>query len=125
MHVDAPTPTAAPNAAERFIKGNVKASPEMAIAPTPCPIKMLSTMLYSEDAVMATMAGSEYCSNSRPTGFVPSSRVACRFSFSILLRVQMLCGVLRQAVSLCCPTSVSYYAKVLKKNDKNLLAGAF
>ena len=80
MHVEAPTPTAAPKAAARFIKGNVNANPEMAMAPTPCPMKMLSTMLYSEEAVMAMMAGKAYCMSRGPTGFVPSSNVALLFS---------------------------------------------
>ena len=64
------------------MKGNVKAKPEMAIGPTPWPIKMLSTMLYSEEAVMATMAGSEYCKSNRPTGLVPNSNVACFLSIT-------------------------------------------
>ena len=32
-------------ATTRFISGNVMAKPEIAIAPTPCPIKILSIML--------------------------------------------------------------------------------
>ena len=52
-----PTPTSVPNAVERFIRGKVTASPEIASGPTPCPTKTLSTMLYSEDAVIAMMAG--------------------------------------------------------------------
>ena len=73
-------PTAAPKAADRFIRGNVIASPEIARAPTPCPMKMLSIMLYSEEAVIAMMAGRAYCASSLPTGFVPSSSVACLLS---------------------------------------------
>ncbi len=45
MRVEAPTPTSVPIAATMFINGNVRASPEMAIGPTPCPMKMRSTML--------------------------------------------------------------------------------
>lgn len=35
MAVDAPTPTPAPKAAVRFMKGKVMARPEIAMAPTP------------------------------------------------------------------------------------------
>ena len=56
------------------------AKPEIAIAPTPCPMKILSTILYKEAAVMAMMAGMAYCISSCPTGFVPSSSVACLLS---------------------------------------------
>ena len=80
MHVEAPTPTAAPKAAARFMKGKVRANPEMAMAPTPCPMNMLSTILYSDDAVMAMMAGKAYCISRGPTGFVPNSKVALLFS---------------------------------------------
>ena len=37
-------------------------------------------MLYKEDAVIAMMAGSVYWASNLPTGFVPSSNVACLFS---------------------------------------------
>ncbi|MBR2252976.1 MAG: hypothetical protein IJ895_00935 [Prevotella sp.] len=73
----APTPIAAPKAAERFIKGKVTARPDMASGPTPCPMKMLSTILYSDDATIATMAGMAYCNSRLPTGRVPNSKVAC------------------------------------------------
>lgn len=43
--VEAPTPTSEPKAAARFIRGKVIANPEIAKGPTPCPIKILSTML--------------------------------------------------------------------------------
>ena len=61
--VEAPTPTRVPRAVLRFISGKVTASPEMAYAPTSLiwPMKMLSTILYNEDAVMAMMAGTAYC----------------------------------------------------------------
>jgi hypothetical protein len=49
-----------PKAKERFIKGNVKAKPEMANGPTPCPIKILSIILYKEAAVVPMIAGIEY-----------------------------------------------------------------
>ena len=53
------------------------ASPLIANAPQPCPIKTLSVILYSDAAVMAAIAGKAYCISSLPTGLVPSSRVAC------------------------------------------------
>ena len=84
MNVEAPTPTAAPKAADKFIRGKVIAKPDIAIGPTPCPMKMLSTMLYSDEAVMAMMAGMAYCISSSPIGRVPSRRAACLLS---LIRV--------------------------------------
>ena len=57
MTVLAPTPTIAPKAAARFMKGLATAMPLMPMSPTPCPTKMLSTMLYTDEATMATMAG--------------------------------------------------------------------
>ena len=45
MRVEEPTPTSEPKAAAKFISGKVMASPDMAKGPTPCPIKILSTML--------------------------------------------------------------------------------
>ena len=77
MQVEEPMPTAAPKAAERFMKGKVMASPLMASAPTPCPMNMLSVMLYNDDATIAMMAGRAYCVSSCPTGFVPNSSVFC------------------------------------------------
>lgn len=84
---EAPTPIAAPKAAERFINGNVIANPDIAIAPTPCPMKMESTILYSDDAVIAMIAGIAYCMSSFPTGFVPNSNVACLLSISFFCKV--------------------------------------
>ncbi|OPZ71615.1 MAG: hypothetical protein BWY83_01067 [bacterium ADurb.Bin478] len=69
----APTPTSAPKAAARFIKGKVMARPEMASAPTPWPMKMPSVILYSDEAVMAMTEGSAYCINRRHTLSVPSA----------------------------------------------------
>ena len=57
----------------RFISGKVMASPDMAIGPTPRPIKIESTILYSDVTSAATMAGREYWTNSVPMGFVPRS----------------------------------------------------
>jgi hypothetical protein len=82
MRVEAHTPMAAPTAPLRFMKGNVMASPEMAVALTPCPMNIESAMLYNDEAVMAIMAGVAYCTSSLPTGFVPNSNVACLLSIS-------------------------------------------
>ena len=57
----------------------------MASAPTPCPMYMLSIMLYSEAAVMAIMAGMEYCINNLRIGSVPSS-VAVPFCVVIMIK---------------------------------------
>ena len=43
--VEPPADTKLPKAAVRFIIGKVMARPAMAMAPTPCPMKMLSMML--------------------------------------------------------------------------------
>ena len=65
------------------MKGKVMAKPAMASGPTICPIKILSTILYNDEATMATMAGKAYCQSSRPTGRVPSSSVFCLLSIGI------------------------------------------
>ncbi len=69
----APTPTIAPKAAVRFMKGSVVASPLMASAPTPLPIKKRSAMFKTLDAVMAMMAGMAYLNNRLEIRSVPSS----------------------------------------------------
>ena len=79
--VEEPTPTAAPKAPDKFMKGNVIARPDIANAPTPLPMKMLSIVLYNDEADIATMAGSAYCVSNLPTGFVPNSNVACLLLF--------------------------------------------
>jgi hypothetical protein len=55
------------------MKGKVIANPEIANGPTPCPIKILSIILYKDDAVIAMMAGVAYLFNNLPTLSVPSS----------------------------------------------------
>ena len=72
--MDAPTPTIAPIAAPKFMKGKVMANPEIAKGPTPCPMKMLSIILYNEEAVIAMMAGVAYFFNNFPTLSVPNSK---------------------------------------------------
>ena len=86
--VAAPAPTSVPKAVERFISGNVTARPEMARGPTPWPMKMLSTMLYSDAAVCAMMAGKAYCLSSMPIFSVPSSKgIDALFSDILFLRL--------------------------------------
>jgi hypothetical protein len=53
---------------------------------------MLSTILYSEEAVMAIMAGRAYCQSNLPMGFVPSSSVACLLSIKIFLFIYVCKG---------------------------------
>ncbi len=67
-----PTAINVQNPITRFISGNVMARPDMAKGPTPWPMKMLSTILYSDVATDAMIAGSEYCTSRRPTELVPS-----------------------------------------------------
>ena len=78
-----PTPIMAPNAAERFMRGNVIANPLMAYEPTPCPINILSIMLYNDDAVIAIIAGTAYFKSSLRIGSEPNS--AGVFSFAIFV----------------------------------------
>ena len=80
MHVDAPTPTAAPKAPLRFMKGKVMPKPAMASGPTIWPMNARSMILYNDEAVIATIAGKAYCASSPPTGFVPNSSAACLLS---------------------------------------------
>ena len=73
MTVDAPTPTIAPMAAPKFMNGKVMAQPDIAKGPTPCPMKMLSIILYNDDAVIAMIAGVAYFFNNLPTSSVPNN----------------------------------------------------
>ena len=52
-----PAPTSVPNAVAKFMMGSVSPKPANAMAPTPCPMKIRSMMLYNEVAVVAMMAG--------------------------------------------------------------------
>lgn len=52
-----PTPTIAPNAAVMLIMGIQIPSAVIANGPTPCPIKILSVMLYRAEVTVATIAG--------------------------------------------------------------------
>ena len=69
----APTPTSVPNAAHISINGLATVNPDNAIAPTPCPIKIESTMLYKDMAVMAIIPGVAYLNNKLRIEAVPSS----------------------------------------------------
>ena len=55
-----PTAINVQKAITRFISGNVIASPEIAITPTPRPMNMLSIILYKDVATLAIIAGTEY-----------------------------------------------------------------
>ena len=54
--------------AQISIKGLATVKPDNAIAPTPCPMKIESTMLYSEVAVIAMMPGNAYFMSKLRTG---------------------------------------------------------
>ena len=71
----------------KFINGRVTPTPDKAYAPTPLPIKILSTAWYSEVTVMPIMAGIEYSANSFPIGAVPK---ICGdvLAFIILIRIK-------------------------------------
>ena len=55
-----PAPINMPKAIRIIIKGNASDKPEMANGPTPCPINIRSTILYSDITTVPTMAGREY-----------------------------------------------------------------
>ncbi|MPM73828.1 hypothetical protein SDC9_120813 [bioreactor metagenome] len=54
-----PAPINKPNAISRIIKGKVSARPDMANGPTPCPINILSTILYKDMTTIPTIEGRE------------------------------------------------------------------
>lgn len=54
---EAPTPTSTPKACRNIRIGNVRARPEIAIPPTPCPINIRSTTLYKEFTIDPTIDG--------------------------------------------------------------------
>ena len=60
VNVVPPIPTSVLNAIIPFIIGKVTASPEIANAPTPLPMKMLSVRLYKDTTAILIMAGMEY-----------------------------------------------------------------
>ena len=59
MRAAAPLPTNMPNEVSTFMNGKVNASPDNASGPTPCPMKMRSTMLNSDITTVPVMAGRE------------------------------------------------------------------
>ncbi len=83
--VDAPTPTNEPKAAARLINGKVTANPAIANGPTPCPIKILSIILYNEAAVIATIAGTAYFINNFRISSEPKVRGVC-FNIKTILK---------------------------------------
>ena len=87
VKADAPTPTKAPNAAAKFIKGKVKAKPDIAKAPTPCPMNILSTTLNKLDAICAIIAGVAYCNNKVPIFSLPKIKAFSSFTFIIVCKI--------------------------------------
>lgn len=67
MRAAEPTPISVPIAVTSAVSGKVSASPEMASGPTPCPMKIRSTMLYSDIMTIPMIDGIEYSSSNRPT----------------------------------------------------------
>ena len=87
MTVLAPTPIMAPKAAPRFMNGLATAMPLIPMSPTPCPTNMLSTILYTDDATMAMMAGMAYPARSFPMGCSPNSVGTYCLVFWLILSV--------------------------------------
>lgn len=85
-----PTAINVQNATTRFINGNVIANPEIAITPTPRPIKMLSIILYRDTATLATTAGTEYSISSFDIDWLPNS-IGDDFGFAKDCIVKYLC----------------------------------
>ena len=84
MRAAEPTPISVPIAVTSAVSGKVSASPEMASGPTPCPMKIRSTMLYSDIMTIPMIDGIEYSSSNRPTRSVPNRAVAPSNCFAIL-----------------------------------------
>jgi hypothetical protein len=64
-------------------------------------MKMLSIMLYNDVAMLAIIAGTEYCKSSLPTGAVPSVKDDCDVlspiiskSFTKLTQINAIIAVL-------------------------------
>ena len=85
MRAAEPTPISVPIAVTSAVSGKVSASPEMASGPTPCPMKIRSTMLYSDIMTIPMIDGIEYSSSNRPTrSACPNRAVAPSNCFAIL-----------------------------------------
>ena len=97
MIAAAPTPTNAPNADAIFIIGIVSAIPEIANAPTPCPIKILSIILNSDVEIIAIIAGIAYRGSSFDNGSVPSESVDICF-FIRGAKIVKLCNIDNEVV---------------------------
>lgn len=57
MRAAAPAPTSMPSEEVRFITGKVMARPEIASAPTPCPMKIRPITLYIIETTVPIMPG--------------------------------------------------------------------
>ena len=75
MRAEEPTPTSEPNAWMMFMIGMVIAKPAMAMAPTHCPKKTRSQMLYTEAMIWLTIEGMAYAHNNFLMSWVSSSLV--------------------------------------------------
>ena len=72
VSADPPTPTIEPKAAVMLMIGIHIPSPDMANGPTPCPMKILSVILYSAEVTVATIAGMAYRTSSFDNRSVPN-----------------------------------------------------
>lgn len=52
-----PTPVSVPIVPNREMYGRVRANPQMAKAPAPCPMNIRSTILQSDKTIIFSMAG--------------------------------------------------------------------
>ena len=84
MRAAQPAPISIPRAVDKFMTGNVTANPAMASGPTPWPMKMRSTILYSDITTTPTIAGRLYFQSSFPTGACSNSNRRLVFSDSII-----------------------------------------
>ena len=74
----APTPTNAPKAEARFMNGPVKPTPAILYAPR-CPMKIPSTILYMEEAIIAAIAGRANFHSNLPIFSLPRSKARSSF----------------------------------------------
>ena len=75
IRAEEPTPMSEPKAWMMFMMGMVMARPAMARAPTPCPMKMRSTILYIEAIIWLMTEGNAYIHSKSPILFVSNSLV--------------------------------------------------
>ena len=75
IRAEDPTPIRDPKAWMIFMMGMVMARPAIAMAPTPCPMKIRSTILYIDAIIWLMTDGKAYIHSNWPMPFVSNSRV--------------------------------------------------